>query len=194
MANGWWGIRTATVPRVSPRSHCSEDCWLQTRVSGPGQNRSIKRAGVVGDAGGESVDGRRCADQHRRGHLPAPALGVEQRLHRVGVEGVGAHAVDRVGRQHHELAALHRAAGRGDGRLAAVVGVGGESLSASRTVVRVVGIVGVVGVVGSSGSGGSFPRSAEASSIVSSPVASTGGSCPTRCPSSSTALIVPAGP
>ena len=38
--SSWSGIRTATVPRVSPRSHCSEDCWVQTRVSGPGQKCS----------------------------------------------------------------------------------------------------------------------------------------------------------
>ena len=38
--SSWSGIRTATVPRVSPRSHCSEACWVQTRVSGPGQKWS----------------------------------------------------------------------------------------------------------------------------------------------------------
>ena len=41
-ATGWSGIRTATVPRVSPRSHCSDGCAWQTRVSAPGQNSSTR--------------------------------------------------------------------------------------------------------------------------------------------------------
>ena len=37
----WSGIRTATVPRVSPRSQRREDCWRATIVRGPGQKRSM---------------------------------------------------------------------------------------------------------------------------------------------------------
>ena len=40
-ASGWSGIRIATVPRESPRSHCRDGCCLPTMVSGPGQNFSI---------------------------------------------------------------------------------------------------------------------------------------------------------
>ena len=42
IATGWSGMRTATVPRVSPRSHWSEACWVHTRVSGPGQKASTR--------------------------------------------------------------------------------------------------------------------------------------------------------
>ncbi len=41
-ATSWSGIRMATVPRLSPRSHISDVCWLQTRVSAPGQNASVR--------------------------------------------------------------------------------------------------------------------------------------------------------
>ncbi len=47
-ATGWSGIRTATVPRVSPRSHCSEAWAWQTRVSAPGQNSSTSARAHVG--------------------------------------------------------------------------------------------------------------------------------------------------
>ena len=35
-------MRTATVPSVSPRSQCSVGLERKTRVSGPGQNSSIR--------------------------------------------------------------------------------------------------------------------------------------------------------
>ena len=41
IATSWSGIRTATVPRVSPRSHWSDGCCRHTRVSGPGHSASI---------------------------------------------------------------------------------------------------------------------------------------------------------
>ena len=53
-------------------------------VSGPGQNASVERARRTRDAGGERVERGGRADQHRRRHVAAAALGVEQRLHRVG--------------------------------------------------------------------------------------------------------------
>ncbi len=40
----WAGIRTATVPRVSPRSHDSEGCDGRTIVRPPGQNASTRRS------------------------------------------------------------------------------------------------------------------------------------------------------
>ena len=42
------GIRTATVPRVSPRSQRSEGCCRHTIVSGPGQYWSISRSPTRG--------------------------------------------------------------------------------------------------------------------------------------------------
>ena len=67
-------------------------------------------------------------DQHRRRHLAAPALGVEQLGHGVGVEGVGGDAVDGVGGQHHQLAALECQSGGLDGGLPLLRGGGREAL------------------------------------------------------------------
>ena len=103
------GIRTATVPRVSPRSHCSEVCWRQTRVSGPGQNVLDQGAGPARarrSASASSVVAAR--DQHRRRHLAAAALGREQAADGVVGEGVGGDAVDGVGRDHDQLARVGR--------------------------------------------------------------------------------------
>ena len=47
-ATSWSGIRTATVPRVSPRSHCNEVCWRHTMVNGPGQKRSTRARAYAG--------------------------------------------------------------------------------------------------------------------------------------------------
>src|SRR4051794_5463157 len=41
-ATSWSGIRTATVPLVSPRSQVSDGCCSQTSVSGPGQKASVR--------------------------------------------------------------------------------------------------------------------------------------------------------
>ncbi len=40
----WAGMRTATVPRVSPRSQDSDGCDGSTMVSPPGQNSSTRRS------------------------------------------------------------------------------------------------------------------------------------------------------
>ena len=42
-AIGFAGMRRATVPRVSPRSHCSEGCACRMTVSPPGQNSATSR-------------------------------------------------------------------------------------------------------------------------------------------------------
>ena len=42
-AIGFAGMRRATVPRVSPRSHCSEGCACRITVSPPGQNSATSR-------------------------------------------------------------------------------------------------------------------------------------------------------
>ena len=96
---------------------------------------------------------------------------------RVGVEGVGAHAVDRVGRQHDQLAALH-GAGRGDAA-SRPSSVPVASRSRVRTVAPVVRRPGRRRPVGSSRRPPRRRRSLVAGR-------STGGSCP-RGPSSSTA-------
>ncbi|CAM5400441.1 hypothetical protein SVIOM342S_05097 [Streptomyces violaceorubidus] len=46
MATGCSGIRTATVPRVSPRSHCSDGWCLATSVRAPGQKASTSSQAI----------------------------------------------------------------------------------------------------------------------------------------------------
>ena len=75
-------------------------------------------ARVAGHPDRERVERGRRRDEHRRRHLPAAALGLQQVGHGLGVERVGGDAVDRVGRDHDQRAALDREAGGLDGRLA----------------------------------------------------------------------------
>ena len=88
----------------------------------------------------QRVEGGGRRHEHRRRHVAAAALGVEELLDRVLVEGVGGQAVDGVRRQHHEAAALDGQAGRLDGGLALLVGGGRVALHrphrASRAVVN----------------------------------------------------------
>ena len=72
----------------------------------------------------QRVEGGGRRDQDRRRHVAAAALGVEQPLDRVLVEGVRGQAVDGVGRQHHEASALDGQAGGLDRGLALLVGGG----------------------------------------------------------------------
>ena len=113
-ATGCSGIRTATVPLVSPRSHCRLGECSTTMVSAPGQNASTRSRAAWGSEKHQAVEGVPGADQHRRRHVPAPALRVQQRLDRVRGERVGADAVDRVGRQDDQLTVLDRLDGGGD--------------------------------------------------------------------------------
>ena len=83
-------------------------------VSAPGQNASTRSRAAAGQREDQPVEGVPGADQHRRRHLPAAALRVEQRLDRVRGEGVRADPVDRVGRKHDQLAVLDRLDRRGD--------------------------------------------------------------------------------
>ena len=75
------GMRTATVPWVSPRSHDSDGCAGSTIVRPPGQNASTSRSTGSGTS---ATRARRVAmpgDEHRRRRLAAAALGLEQSLH-----------------------------------------------------------------------------------------------------------------
>ena len=126
MATGCSGIRTATVPRVSPRSHWSDGWCLATRVSAPGQ-----KASTSSQACSEKSVTRPCRVfgepiEHGRGHVAAAALGLQQVADGLRAEGVGADAVHGVGGQHDELAAADGGrglaqTGRAVGRVVAVV-------------------------------------------------------------------------
>ena len=59
-AVGWSGIRSATVPCVSPRSHASEGCACTISVSPPGQK-------CVGE--GACADGHVDRETVERGHV-----------------------------------------------------------------------------------------------------------------------------
>ena len=78
----------------------------------------------------QRVEGGGRRDQDRRRHVAAAALGVEELLDGVLVEGVGGQAVDGVGRQHHEAPALDGQAGGLDRGLALLVGGGRVALHA----------------------------------------------------------------
>ena len=81
-----------------------------------------QRPGPRRDPDRQRVEGRGGGDQDRRGHVAAAALGVEELLDRVLVEGVGGQAVDGVRRQHDEVTALDGQAGGLDRGLALLVG------------------------------------------------------------------------
>ena len=104
----------ATVPRASPRSHASDGACRTTSVSAPGQNASIRsRAGSDTALTSPSSVSREPTSTGSGMSRPA-TLGGQQVGDRGRVERVGADAVDRVGRQHHQLP------GR-DGRAAAAI-------------------------------------------------------------------------
>ena len=71
-------------------------------VSRPGQNASASARAPRGHVGGQAVERAHVGDQHRGRHLPAAALGVQQRLHGGRGERVGGDAVDGVRGQHDE--------------------------------------------------------------------------------------------
>ena len=79
-----------------------------------GPERADQLARGVGHGVHQALDGVPRPDEHRDGHVAAPALRRQQRRHRGVVEGVGADAVDGVGGQHDEAPALDRADGRSD--------------------------------------------------------------------------------
>ena len=121
------GIRSATVPWVSPRSHSrlSRAGRIDREPARP--ERRHERAHLVGHLCGERVEGRDAGDQHGRRGLPGAALRVEQPLHRVRVEGVGRNAVDGVGGQDDEFPSAECRSGQAHA---------GQELGAVRAVVN----------------------------------------------------------
>ena len=78
----WAGMRTATVPRVSPRSHDSDGCDGQDDGE-PARpellDEALDRLGHLGD---ERAQRREPGDEHGRRRLAAAALRIEQALRR----------------------------------------------------------------------------------------------------------------
>ena len=112
------GIRTATVPRVSPRSHCSELCWVHTRVSGSGPEPVDEHPRPLRHAGGQRVE---------RGRPRRPAPAAASRGRGPWRRGAGSRRRGRRRRSrsrrpcrwaHHQLAAPDRQGGGGEAVLA----------------------------------------------------------------------------
>jgi len=100
--------------------------WLHPTDDGQ-RPRPMPRNQVLGRLGhvtGQRPNQGRLADEHRRRHVAATSLCVQQSLHSVRVEGIGTDAVHRVGRQHDAFTAFNRCPRfvDGDGTLFGVVG------------------------------------------------------------------------
>ena len=78
MATGCSGIRTATVPRVSPRSHVQRRLVLGDERQRAGPEGVDELPGLLGEVGDQAVQGVRGADEDRGGHVAAAALGLQQ--------------------------------------------------------------------------------------------------------------------
>ena len=111
-ASSWSGTRSAMVPSVSPRSIRRLGWMRQITVSAPGQCRATRSRALSGTSMVRARIRRCLADQHRRRHVAAPVLGVQQSLHRLGGERVRPDPVDGVGRQHDAVPGLDRLPGR----------------------------------------------------------------------------------
>ena len=111
-ATGWAGTRTATVssPAVARSATAQSADFGSTSVSGPGQNASASAvAGCVETGnppgGGEIAD---MGDQRIEG---GPALGLIKPGDRGRIGGVGAEAIDGLGRERDQPAFGKAAAG-----------------------------------------------------------------------------------
>ncbi len=123
-ATGCAGIRIATVssPAVARSATAQSAVFGSTSVSGPGQNasasavawaskrRDLPRGGEIADMGDQRIEGR-------------PALGLVEPGDRRRVGGIGAEAIDGLGRERDQPALGQAARRRGHGGLA-----GGQNL------------------------------------------------------------------
>ena len=112
--------RPLRVAEIHPQA------WLHPTDDGQ-RSRPVPRNQVLGGLGhlaGQRSNQGRLADEHWRRHVAATCLCVQQPLHSLRIEGIGADAVHRVGRQHDAFAAFNRCPRfvDGDGTLFGVVG------------------------------------------------------------------------
>jgi hypothetical protein len=103
--SGWPGTRMATVS--SPARARSQTAAVSrigaTMVSGAGPERGGQGQGAVVE-GGDARGGLDVVDVGDQRVEARTALGLEDRRHGRGVRGVGAQAIDGLGRQQHEPA------------------------------------------------------------------------------------------
>ena len=118
-ARGCAGTRIAIVsrPAVARSATAQSVVFGSTSVSGPGQKASAERHRLRVEAG----------NPHRGADIPdmgdqrierGPALGLVEPRNRACVGGVGAEAVDGLGRERDQPAVFEATRGRGDGGLA----------------------------------------------------------------------------
>ena len=104
-ATSWLGTRTAMLsrPAVASSATAQPARFFSTSVSGPGQNCAASRLAACVEHrepfGGQEVGNMGDQRIERR-----PALGLIEPCHRGGVGGVGAEAVDRLGRKRDQPA------------------------------------------------------------------------------------------
>ena len=124
-ASGCAGTRSATVgrPAVARAARPASGRRGSTSVSGPGQKRAASARASGGNIG-QPLGGGEVGDMHDQRVEGGPALGGEDAGDRALARGVGAEAVDRLGRERHELAGAQEpgggahapvAGGEGDG-------------------------------------------------------------------------------
>ena len=117
------GIRSATVPPVSPRSQAERGLGPEDDGERPGPELLHQRPGVVGDVGGETVDGAVSGHEDGGWHVAATALGVEERVRRPPAEKASAaDAVDACRWGGRRACRRARRRGLRDGLGPAVVG------------------------------------------------------------------------
>ncbi len=98
------GIRTATVPRVSPRSQVSDGCDGRTIGESARPELLHEPLDGLGHLRDECAQRRQAGDEDRRRRLTSAPLRLEQPGDRRRVERVRRDAVHGVGREDDELA------------------------------------------------------------------------------------------
>ena len=124
MAAGCDGARSATLSSPALTSSDSGEFLRRgsTRVSGAGPELLRQRLGA-GRKFHMAAGFFQVGDMHDQGIEQRPALGGENRGHRLAVGGVGAQAVNRLGGEGDQAAIAQDARGLGD-----AFGVGGHGL------------------------------------------------------------------
>ena len=105
------GMRSATVPWVSPRSQARVERAGRITVSAPGQKRSVERDDRVGDDLGQRFERAARGHEHGRRRIGAAALRHQQAADGHRLERIRGDAVDGVGGHDDEIAAGDRGAG-----------------------------------------------------------------------------------
>ena len=113
-------------PAVARSAIGQSGCRCSTSVSGPGQNAAASRCAMSASARPRRAAAADIRHMHDQRIEARPPLGLEDRRHRPRVGGIGAEAVDGLGRKRDEA---RRAAGAPRGWLRLLRCVAGRSLA-----------------------------------------------------------------